>query len=96
MEEDKTRRPIVALFPSAKAHLIINEATVTCKIPQAIRFEAGSLKIREETYENTCRNEMNGQNAPLTKSTGKPTGQVIHTIAPSAVISSNSVIVTYH
>jgi hypothetical protein len=45
MQEDKTRQLIVALFPSAKAHLIINDATVTRKIPQAIRFKAGSFKI---------------------------------------------------
>jgi hypothetical protein len=35
MLEDQTRRPIVELFPSAKAQLIIQGASVTRKLPQA-------------------------------------------------------------
>jgi exonuclease III len=46
MSEDKTRRPIVELFPTAKAQLIIKTTSVTRKLPQAIRFAAGSIGIR--------------------------------------------------
>jgi hypothetical protein len=46
MVQDQVRRPTVALFPSAKAQLLINEKTITRKLPQAIRFAAGSIGIR--------------------------------------------------
>lgn len=46
MQEDTTRRPIAALFPSAKAQLIIKGKSVTRKLPFAIRYEAGSIGIR--------------------------------------------------
>jgi hypothetical protein len=36
MKEDLQRQPVVALFPSAKAQLIIRNASVTRKIPQSI------------------------------------------------------------
>jgi hypothetical protein len=47
MKEDHTRRPTVALFPSANAQLIINKASVTQKLPQAILFKEGSTGIRK-------------------------------------------------
>jgi hypothetical protein len=47
MVEDKRRRSKVNLFPSAHAQLIIGNSSVTCKLPQAIRFAAGSIKIRK-------------------------------------------------
>jgi hypothetical protein len=54
MQEDQTRRPIVALFPTAKAQLIIKGASVTRKIPQAIRFAAGSILIRKYLVERNA------------------------------------------
>jgi hypothetical protein len=45
MTEDKTLRPTVELFPSAKAWLIIHAGSVTRKIPQPICFQAGSIKL---------------------------------------------------
>jgi hypothetical protein len=51
MKEDPIRRPIAALFPSAKAQLIIQSASVTRKIPQSIQMEAGSKGIREYLLE---------------------------------------------
>jgi hypothetical protein len=41
------RRPIALLFPSAKCQLIINNKSITRKIPQAIRYEQGSIEIRK-------------------------------------------------
>jgi hypothetical protein len=46
MQEDLIRRPTVALFPAAKAQLLIQDVSVTRKIPQAIRFAAGSGPIQ--------------------------------------------------
>jgi hypothetical protein len=46
MQEDTTCRPIAAPFPSAKAQLLTNRKSVTRKLPQTIRFEAGSIGIR--------------------------------------------------
>ncbi len=46
MQEDHIRRPTVALFPSAKAQFLIQDVSVTRKIPQAIRYAAGSKPIR--------------------------------------------------
>jgi hypothetical protein len=51
MKEDLTRRPRVALFPSAKAQLIIQNASVTRKIPQAIRYAVGSKDIQSYLME---------------------------------------------
>ena len=51
MTKDRTRRPTVALFPSAKAQLIIKGASVTRQLPQAIRFAAGSIGIRQYLME---------------------------------------------
>jgi hypothetical protein len=51
MQEDLQRRPVVALFPSAKAQLIIDNASVTRKIPQSIRYAAGSAEIRKYLQE---------------------------------------------
>jgi hypothetical protein len=48
MQEDRTRRPIAALFLSAKVQLIIKDVSITRKIPMAIRSAAGSLGIRKE------------------------------------------------
>ena len=36
MIKDETHQPIVTLFPTAKAHLIIQDVTVTRNLPQAI------------------------------------------------------------
>ena len=47
MQEDLTRRPVVALFPTAKVQLIIQEASVTRRIPQAIRLAAGMKDMEE-------------------------------------------------
>jgi hypothetical protein len=46
IQEDTTRRPIAALFPSAKAQLLIKGKSLTRKLPQTIHFEAGSVGIR--------------------------------------------------
>ncbi len=46
MQEDLIRRPTVALFPTAKAQLLIKDVSVTRKIPQSIRFAAGSGPIQ--------------------------------------------------
>ncbi len=46
MQEDLTRRPKVALFPSAKAQLLIHNVPITRKIPQSIRYAAGSTEIK--------------------------------------------------
>ncbi len=46
MQEDLTRRPKVALFPSAKAQLLIHNVSITRKIPQSIRYAAGSKEIK--------------------------------------------------
>jgi hypothetical protein len=54
MQEDPTRRPIVALFPSAKAQLIIQDASVTRKIPQAIRYAAGFSAMRTYLLERNA------------------------------------------
>jgi hypothetical protein len=45
--EDKTQRPIATLYPLARAQLIIKDATITRKIPQAIHFVAGSQEIQK-------------------------------------------------
>jgi hypothetical protein len=52
MQEDHIRRPQVALFPSAKAQLLINDVSITRKIPQSIRFAAGLGPIKK--YLKTC------------------------------------------
>jgi hypothetical protein len=57
MKEDQTRRPIAKLFPSAKAQLIINDAPVTRKIPQAIRLTDGSIEIRKYLLERNLWTE---------------------------------------
>jgi exonuclease III len=57
MQEDHTRRPIVALFPSAKAQLLIQGASVTRKIPQAIRFAAGCKDIQQYLRERNTWSE---------------------------------------
>ena len=44
--QEALHTPIVPLFPMAKCQLILNEKSVTRKIPQTIRFEAGSIGIR--------------------------------------------------
>jgi hypothetical protein len=54
MQEDQTRRPIVTLFPTAKAQLIMKGASVTRKIPQAIRFAAGSILIQKYLVERNA------------------------------------------
>jgi hypothetical protein len=46
LTEAHPKRPIALLFPSAKCQLIVNEKSVTRKIPQTLRFEAGSIGIR--------------------------------------------------
>jgi hypothetical protein len=46
MTEDKERRPTVSLFLSVKAQLIINDDSVTRKLPLAIHYAAGSILIR--------------------------------------------------
>jgi hypothetical protein len=46
MVEDKVRQPTVSLFPTAQAQLIMNETSITRKLPNAIRFAAGSKDIR--------------------------------------------------
>jgi hypothetical protein len=51
VQEDLHRRPIAALFPSAKAQLIINGKLITHKIPQVICFAVGSLQIRQYLME---------------------------------------------
>ena len=58
MTEDETHRPTVTLFPTAKAQLIIGGVSVTRKIPQALRFAAGSGPIRQYLRE---RNEWTEQ-----------------------------------
>jgi hypothetical protein len=42
MVEDTTLRPTVKLFPTVQAQLIFKDVSITRKLPQAIRFAAGS------------------------------------------------------
>jgi hypothetical protein len=52
MQEDLVRRPpTVNLFSSAKVQFLIKDVSVTRKIPQAIRFAAGSDPIKEYLME---------------------------------------------
>jgi hypothetical protein len=52
MVEDPTRRPKALLFESAAAQFLIKDVSVTQKLPQTIRFEAGSKGIHK--YLQTC------------------------------------------
>jgi hypothetical protein len=51
LQQQEPRRPIALLFPSARCQFIINEKSVTRKIPQSIRFEAGSIDIKQYLME---------------------------------------------
>ncbi len=82
MQEDLTRRPVVTLFPTAKVQPIIQEASVTRRIPQAIRFAAG-MKDMEEY----CWTVTHGLNKHLTTSIGKRTERATHITAHNAATS---------
>jgi hypothetical protein len=58
MQEDTTWRPVVDLFPSAKAQLIIKDASVIRKTPQAIRYAAGSTAIWQYSMERNTWSEQ--------------------------------------
>jgi hypothetical protein len=47
LQADEPRQPIALLFPSAKCQLIVNNKSVTQRIPQALRYKAGSTEIRK-------------------------------------------------
>jgi hypothetical protein len=91
MQEDLIRPPNVTLFPSAKAQFLIEDVSVTRKIPQSIRYAAGSKPIR--TY--LIRRKAIGLNKHLRISTRKLTVQAIPIIVHSGVTLSSYAIGTY-
>jgi hypothetical protein len=72
MREAQTRRPIAKLFPSAKPQLIIKDASVTQKIPHAIRFEAGSIEIHKILVGEKLVDGANSGQYTLRGPRGKP------------------------
>jgi hypothetical protein len=58
LKETDTNRPIALLFPTAKCQLIINGKSITRKIPECIRFEAGSIGIRSYLMNRNLWNEQ--------------------------------------
>jgi hypothetical protein len=46
MLDNQARQPTVPLFPSAKVQLIINDDSITWKLPLVIHYAAGSIHIR--------------------------------------------------